>query len=213
MSTIVVPSSAEELRAPLPQSLFMTEEEYDAWHDEELTGEWVDGEVELMSPVGNRQSQLQVWLTIVLGTFLSFHKLGELRGPDFPIRIAHPRRRRIPDLLFVSAGRTTILQSTYCDGPPDLVLEIVAPESTSRDYRVKYQEYESFGIREYWIVDPQAENVEASQLDSKGAYQPIPNLEGRIASTVIPGWFLKPEWPWTDPPRNSIDVLRELKVM
>jgi Uma2 family endonuclease len=213
MSTILTPPIEVEVLAPPQKKLWMSEEEYDRWHDEEWTGEWVDGEVELMPPVGNRQSQLQCWLSFVLLGYISYHKLGELRGPDFPLRITHPRRRRIPDLLFVVVGRTSILQPTYCDGPPDLALEIVAPESTSRDYRVKYQEYEAFGIREYWIVDPQAEIVEASSLDADGVYQPIPNVEGRIASTVVPGWFLKPEWLWTDPPWNPIDVLRELKVI
>lgn len=213
MSSIVVPFSADELRSPLLRSLFMTEEEYDTWHDEELTGEWVDGEVEIMSPVSNRQSQLQVWLSFVLMGFVTHHRLGELRGPDFPIRITTPRRRRIPDILFVTAGRSTLLKPTYCDGPPDLVLEIVAPESTSRDYRVKYQEYEGFGVREYWIVDPQAEIIEASLLDANGVYQSISPVDGRVASTVVPGWYLKPEWLWTDPPANPLDVLRELKVI
>ncbi len=115
--------------------------------------------------------------------------------------------------MFISAARRSIIKHRYCDGPPDLDLEIVAPESTSRDYRVKSQEYEAFGIREYWIVDPQAEIVEAAALDADGVYRPLPIVEGRIASTVIPGWFLKPEWLWTDPPRNPIEVLRELKVI
>ena len=213
MSATLLPPAELAPIGSSPRKLRMTEEEYELWQDEERTGEWVDGEVELMSPVGNRQSQLQVWLTIVLGSWISHHRLGELRGPDFPIRIPLPRRRRIPDLLFVATERTTILKPTYCDGPPDLALEIVAPESTSRDYRVKYGEYESFGVREYWIVDPQAQIVEASLLDANGVYQPIPNVDGQIASTVMPGWFLKPEWLWTDPPRNPIDVLRELKVI
>lgn len=212
MSATIPPPSEVELVRP-PQKLRMTEEEYDHWRDEEWTGEWVDGEVELMSPVGNRQSQLQVWFTVVLGSLIVHRQLGELRGPDFPIRIPRPRRRRIPDLLFVAAARASLLKPTYCDGPPDLALEIVAPESTSRDYRVKYQEYEAFGIREYWIVDPQAEIVEAAALDPQGLYQPILLIDGAITSAVVSGWSIKPEWLWTDPPRNPLDVLRELKVI
>lgn len=212
MTVILTPPTDSETLTP-PPKLRMTEEEYDRWHDEEWTGEWVDGEVELMSPVGNRQSQLQVWLTTILMGFSSYFKLGEVRGPDFPIRIIRPRRRRIPDLLFVATEKTSLLKPTYCDGPPDMALEIVAPESTVRDYRVKYQEYEAFGIREYWIVDPQNQVVEVSALDANGVYQPIPNVDGCITSAVVPGWFLKPEWLWTDPPYNPIDVLRELKVI
>lgn len=211
--TTTASSSPHLEKVSPPPKLRMTEEEYDRWYDEELTGEWVDGEVELMSPVGNRQSQLQVWLTVILGAFVSHHQLGELRGPDFPIRIVRPRRRRIPDLLFVAAQRTSIIQPTYCDGPPDLALEIVAPESTSRDYRVKYQEYEACGIREYWIVDPQAEIVEAATLDERGVYQRNPFVDGVIHSTVLPGWYLTPEWLWSNPLPKPLDILRELKVI
>ncbi len=212
MAATISPSPDADLVRP-PQKLRMTEEEYDRWHDEEWTGEWVDGEVELMSPAADPQAQLQSWLNFVLLGYVSHHALGEVRGPEFPIRISNPRRRRIPDLLFVSTARTSIMKPSYCDGPPDLVLEIVCPESTSRDYRVKYQEYEAFGIREYWIVDPQNEIIEAMSLDMNGAYQPIPVVDGGIASTVVPGWYLKPEWLWSDPPRKPLDVLRELKVI
>jgi Uma2 family endonuclease len=213
MSTIATPNTVSQRPSHLSQRLLMTEEEYDSWHDDELTGEWVDGEVELMSPVSTRQMTLQIWLTKVLGMYIDFHQLGLLCGPEYTIRIPKPRRRRMPDLFFLASARTSLLTATLCDGPPDMALEIVAPESTSRDYRVKFQEYEAFGISEYWIIDPQAEIVEASLRDANGVYQPIPNIEGRITSMVVPGWFLKPEWLWTDPPRNSIEVLRELKVM
>lgn len=208
MSTVL----SNTTRMESPPRLRMTEAEYDAWHDEELTGEWVDGEVELMSPVSTRQMTLQIWLTKVLGMYIDLHQLGLLCGPEYTIRMSKARRRRMPDLFFLQAARTSILTATLCDGPPDAALEIVAPESTVRDYRVKYQEYQAFGIREYWIIDPQAEIVQASLLDTNGVYQPIPNIDGRIDSTVIPGWFLKPEWLWTDPPRSSIEVLRELNV-
>lgn len=212
MSTIVE-SAIEIARTHPPQKLRMSEEEYERWHDEELTGEWVDGEVELMSPAVDPQAQLQGWLYFLLHGYVTFHSLGQVRGPEFPVKMAMHRRQRLPDLLFVSTARSFVMKKSGCDGPPDFVLEIVSPESTVRDYRVKYQEYERFGIPEYWIVDPQAEIVEASLLDANGVYQPILNVEGRIASTVIPGWYLRPEWLWTDPPRNSIEVLRELKVM
>ncbi len=42
---------------------------------------------------------------------------------------------------------------------PDLVIEIVSPGSEQRDYVEKREEYLSFGVREYWIVDASREEV------------------------------------------------------
>jgi len=37
---------------------------------------------------------------------------------------------------------------------PLLVVEVVSPNQSSRDYRYKRSEYAARGIAEYWIVDP-----------------------------------------------------------
>lgn len=91
MSTALPPpfDVETELR---PTVLCMTEAEYENWHDDSWTGAWVDGKVEPLSPVSNVQAQLQVWFTQTLGLFAERHRHGEIRGPDFPIRIRRPRQ-------------------------------------------------------------------------------------------------------------------------
>ena len=42
---------------------------------------------------------------------------------------------------------------------PDLVVEIVSPDSEHRDYIDKREEYLAFGVREYWVVDARKEEV------------------------------------------------------
>lgn len=37
---------------------------------------------------------------------------------------------------------------------PDLIVEIILPSSVVRDRKVKFQLYEKFGVKEYWIIDP-----------------------------------------------------------
>jgi Putative restriction endonuclease len=57
---------------PLP-SKRMTEREFVAWADEDTRAEWVDGEVELMSPANITHLRLTRWLVMVLGGFVDAH--------------------------------------------------------------------------------------------------------------------------------------------
>jgi Uma2 family endonuclease len=212
MQTDTLPAELIDEIPPRPPRR-MTEEEFDVWDDDYWTGEWVDGELELMSPVSNQHAQLQNWFIAVLGLFVEARQLGEIRGPEFAMRMPQPRRRRTPDVMFIATDRLSLLTKTYLAGPPDLVVEIVSPESLTRDWRTKHQEYEAFGVREYWIVDSQQEVVEAYRRDAAGRYELIPLVDGRLASQVVPGWFLRPEWLWTQPPAPVLATLRELGVI
>ena len=71
-----------------------------------------------------------------------------------------PRRGRVPDLLFVTSEHVDRQQPTYLDGPRDLAVEIVSPDSVRRDQGEKFVEYEQAGIPEYWLVDADLEQAE-----------------------------------------------------
>jgi Uma2 family endonuclease len=53
-----------------------------------------------------------------------------------------------------------------------IAVEIVSPESISRDYRFKRSEYSVVGIPEYWIVDPLEQKVTVLLL-VEGLYEEI----------------------------------------
>ena len=73
---------------------------------------------------------------------------------------------RNPDLAVV-------LKSAPKDGrgrqPPSLVAEVVSEGSVERDYQTKRDEYLVFGIREYWIVDPEQHQVTVLVRQNTGA--------------------------------------------
>jgi Uma2 family endonuclease len=64
-----------------------------------------------------------------------------------------------PDLLFISKERMGILTEANIQGAPDLVIEILSGRTRERDEQLKYKRYERFGVREYWLVDPERETV------------------------------------------------------
>jgi Uma2 family endonuclease len=53
----------------------------------------------------------------------------------------------------------TLDQAGIYQSTPSLIVEIVSPESVTRDYRYKRSEYAAIAVPEYWIVDPKAGNV------------------------------------------------------
>ena len=51
------------------------------------------------------------------------------------------------------------LDEKGCHGAPDWVIEIVSPRSRSMDYYKKLLKYNTAGVREYWVVDPEKKLV------------------------------------------------------
>jgi len=63
------------------------------------------------------------------------------------------------------------LDDRGCCGAPDLIIEIVSPKNSKRDVKDKFKIYEENGVREYWIVNPNDENVNVFTLNENGIYQ------------------------------------------
>jgi Uma2 family endonuclease len=188
----------------------MTEEEFVAWCDEDVKAEWVDGEVIIMSPSSSRHVRIVSWLDRVMGLFVRAHDLGEVFGGELMVRFAALRRRRVPDLMFVAKGRLGLVDENHFEGAPDLAVEVVSPDSETRDRRDKVRDYARAGVREYWIVDPDEEELRVNVLGDRGRYRRVVPREGRLPSTVLPGFYLRPEWLWQSPLPDEWATLREL---
>lgn len=75
---------------------------------------------------------------------------------------------RQPDLLMVHRSREEIIEERAIVGPPDLVVEILSPNSAKIDRTVKKESYARFGVAEYWIVDPYNLTIEQYVLVQPG---------------------------------------------
>ena len=65
-----------------------------------------------------------------------------------------------PDILFVSKDRLPEVGQERIEGAPDLVVEVLSPTTFHKDLRRKMSVYSQFGVREYWIVDPEVQAIE-----------------------------------------------------
>lgn len=91
-----------------------------------------------------------------------------------------------PDLVVVVGRNQSIIGPKKLTGVPDLLVEILSPSSKRRDRKKKFTRYERAGVREYWIVDPEAHVVEQYTLRN-GRYGP-PIVSGeRIRLHILRG--------------------------
>jgi Uma2 family endonuclease len=188
----------------------MTEQEFVDWCDEDTRSEWIDGEVIVMSPVSLDHSTLNRWLLAMVGEYVEHKDRGLVVGPEYQVRFAQQRSRRTPDLMFVAKRRVELAKKNHFEGAPDLIMEIVSPDSESRDWREKYLEYQSAGVREYWVFDPMSQNQEAYALVDANSYLNIEEKDDKIESQVLSGFYLRPSWLWAQK-RPPISVaLREM---
>jgi len=51
-------------------------------------------------------------------------------------------------------------------GAPDLIVEILSPHNARHDTVTKFRQYQRAGVKEYWIVDPNAKTVQVHILEN-----------------------------------------------
>jgi Uma2 family endonuclease len=190
----------------------MSFEEFLAWCDEDTWAEWVDGEVQMVSPASIEHQSLAVFLTTVLHLYVRRKGLGVVLSAPFLMRLSIVPSGREPDILFVRREHLERLRGTYLDGPADLVIEIVSPESIVRDRGEKFVEYEQAGVPEYWLLNPLRRRAEFYRLDDEGCYQFVQlDAQGRYRSQVVDGFWLQVGWLWQDPLPLEEEVLRQIR--
>jgi Uma2 family endonuclease len=96
-----------------------------------------------------------------------------------------------PDVLFVSNENKNIITKKNITGVPDLMVEVVSKGSVVRDYVEKKNDYEHFGVKEYWLIDPLNETIIVHALEDT-KYQVFSSVEeqGIAKSKILEGFEL-----------------------
>ena len=80
-----------------------------------------------------------------------------------------------------------------CSGAPDLVIEILSPSARRRDRLTKFDLYQRAGVREYWIVDPEAQIVQVHLLEDGRYYSPAAyNSRAAVPVKVLEDFQMDP---------------------
>ncbi|MBI4642008.1 MAG: Uma2 family endonuclease [Candidatus Tectomicrobia bacterium] len=180
------------------QTKTLTFEEYLAMPEMKRSYEIIDGEL-IMAP-GPTPDHQWVGLNIVvpLRAFVNERNLGVVLAAPVDVVIQRdPLRTRQPDILYLSAersgikGRAELRMLQVFEIPPDLVVEILSPSNTRRDIEDKLKDYMKIGVRECWLVSPEAETVEVLRLSPEQVETVnIYGVSGMLRSEVLEGFTL-----------------------
>ncbi|AGY58530.1 Uma2 family endonuclease [Gloeobacter kilaueensis] len=157
----------------VPTGRLLTYEEYLHYDDgTDYRHELVDGALAAMTPATGRHERILRFLLFRLQAEIDRSKRDwQVRQSGTGLQTT-ARRVRIPDLCILTAQQLEDIENTAAvlQTPPPLVVEVVSPESITRDYRYKRSEYAGFGVGEYWIIDPLEQKVSVLVL-VEGLYE------------------------------------------
>ncbi|HEX8724306.1 MAG TPA: Uma2 family endonuclease [Gemmatimonadaceae bacterium] len=165
----------------------MTVDEWAAL-EEDVQGELVDGvlvEEEMPSAVHER---IVSWLVALLTSWLT-PRGGMVFASGLKLAV-RPRSGRLADVTAYLTGRKPEAYGAV-RVPPDIAIEIISrdPRHERRDRVEKPDDYAAFGVRWYWLVDPELRSFEIRELGADGRYvracgagggkiDPVPGCEG-----------------------------------
>ena len=133
--------------------------------DEGRIIEYDDGEVEIHAYPSTQHQSILADLAFILYDFATPHKLGTTLFAPLPVQLWE-RKFREPDIVFMLTKNADRRGEQFWFGA-DLVIEVVSPDDRGRDLRVKRREYAMAGIPEYWIVDPDKQQIIVLALDGE----------------------------------------------
>ncbi|MBI5214849.1 MAG: Uma2 family endonuclease [Ignavibacteriae bacterium] len=147
-------------------SIFCTYDDYLTLPNDGRRYEVIDGELTMApAPFTDHQDVLRN-LEFILVSFLRKTRWGILYAAPTDVVFSMTDIVQ-PDLLVVARERKEIITKKNIIAAPDLVIEILSPSSTLTDRTTKKALYEKYGVKEYWIVDPDEQAIEVFNLENK----------------------------------------------
>ena len=128
---------------------------------------------------------------------LLFQIAGYLKGKPCKVYVApfdvrfskkdhkHKKKDTVvqPDIAIICDKEK--LDEKGCNGAPDWIIEVISPNSASRDHIQKRALYEEQGVKEYWLVHP-IEKIITLYHFEKSSNSQIIAAEGQTPSFIFP---------------------------
>jgi Uma2 family endonuclease len=138
-----------------------------------------------MSPAPNPFHQrLSMRLSSYIFTFVEEHGLGEVFHAPTDLFLDQHSNAVQPDIFFFSPKSNVLVDVEGVHGSPDLIIEILSPGNKNHDLKTKKDLYEKFGVREYWVIDPESKMAKGFEL-KQNEFQSLGSFKGQVKSTLL----------------------------
>jgi len=211
---VVATSQTQSPSLAIPETIVpVSAEEYMAQYAHDHY-EWEQGKLVKMSPVTDRHDELSGYLHELLKAYFALNPVGRVKRDPFVMRLDALNVRREPDLQVILTTNSGQFTDTVMIGPADICIEIISPESVERDYGRKFVDYESGGVKEYWLIDPIRGEARISRLSAEGHYQTRqPDADGYYETPLLPGLRLHVPTLWQDRLPDIYQVTDAVRAM
>ncbi len=156
--------------------------------DDCTKAEFIEGKIVLNSPAKRKHYLIVGNLYGLLKYFVSINKLGEVATEKVLIHLT--RNDFEPDIVFFDTEKVkTFEKNTMLHPAPNFMVEVLSESTQKYDRGVKFEDYANHGVTEYWIIDPDKEEIEQYLLNENKTYElRTKSNSGHIISNAIKGF-------------------------
>lgn len=144
----------------LPDKKIFTYDEFleiDSKSDDLL--EFIDGIIYNMASPSTLHQIIVTNLSLFLGNYFKNSKCRMMIAPyDIIFKTEIQTNRVQPDISII-CNKDGFNKNNYV-GSPTLVIEVLSPSTTSKDFITKMDLYMKNGVKEYWIVSPDKKDIQ-----------------------------------------------------
>jgi Uma2 family endonuclease len=170
---------------PPPQGEW-TYEDYARLPDNGMRYEIIRGDLYMSPAPRPKHQRVIVALLKHLLTYLEQKPIGEVLISPIDLILPDLTDPVQPDLLFISQEKLDIVKENFIEGVPELIVEVLSPGNPEHDRRTKFRVYAAAGVKEYWLIDPDARTTEVYVLRGEAyALAQIFGVDQTIRSEVL----------------------------
>ena len=172
----------------------LTYEDFRHFPDDGRRHELIDGKHYVTPSPITRHGRLCMRLIKPLADYLELHPIGEVFGSRFDCVMSLFDVVE-PDVAVILNDQKQIITKKNVRGAPALVAEVASPSTRRRDRRQKRDLYARAGVREYWIIDPDANTIIMFRRTLDGEFPVVATLHAAagdsLTTPMLPGFALE----------------------
>lgn len=172
--------------------------------------EFINGEVILHSPAKMRQLEVTLWIA----RLMSAHVERLSKGAVFSEKClcVFPRNDYESDVVFFGPEKASTFDGDTLRFPiPDLAVEVLSKSTETRDRGIKFEDFSTHGVTEYWIVDAETAIVEQYVREGDELKLRTKSATGTLACIAIEGLILPIE-SFFDSTKNLDELTKILSL-